>query len=316
MAATTLNEADVDASVIQERKVAVVCAGDSHHAQAQNLRDSGVEVVVGLPDDSPALDAAYERGLQVLPVAEAVAWANVVMMQADGAAEIRMFERDIMAQLSPGDVLLVQDGANLHFGRITPPAHVAAGLVTPLGSENLVREQFVDGKGVPCLVAVAHDPQGSAREVALSYAAAIGGARAGIITASLQEVVESMQFGEHAVLAGGVLELVTAGFSTLVDAGHSPELAYLGCVRHLKLVADRLTVGGLAAANQALPGSVREGGAHVGARIIDAHVKDTLRTVLQEIHEGTVHPSNETTRPSNTEFDEAGARVRALMSWI
>ena len=320
---------DADLSIIQGRKVGVIGYGSQGHAHSLSLRDSGVEVKVGLREGSKSRGKVVEQGLEVDAPAEVAKWADVIMMLAPDTAQAEIFARDIEPNLVDGDALLFGHGLNIHFGLIRPPANVTVGMVAPKGPGHLVRRQFVDGKGVPCLVAVEQDPKGEGLQLVLSYAKAIGGARAGVIKTTFKDETETDLFGEQAVLCGGTEELVKAGFDTMVEAGYAPELAYFEVLHELKLIVDLMYEGGIARMNYSVSDTAEFGGYVSGPRIIDAGTKDRMRQILSEIQDGTfvkklvadVQAGGKELRDlrkSNAEhsIEVTGAKLRDLMSWV
>ncbi|MDU0478479.1 ketol-acid reductoisomerase [Staphylococcus chromogenes] len=329
MAIELFYDDDADLTLIQGRKVAIIGFGSQGHAHAQNLRDSGVDVAIGLRDGSASADAARELGFEVKSNAEAAAWADVVMLLAPDTSQAEIFTNDLAPHLNPGDALFFGHGLNIHYGLITPPAGVTIGMVAPKGPGHLVRRQFVDGKGVPCLIAVDQDPRGEGRELTLSYAAAIGGARAGVIPTTFKDETETDLFGEQAVLCGGAEELIKAGFDVLVEAGYEPEMAYFECMHEMKLIVDLMFEGGLTAMNKSISDTAEFGGYLSGPRIIDDRAKDAMRAVLKDIQDGTftkrlvanVEGGNqelETLRARTAEhpIEATGHKLRGLMSWV
>ena len=231
-------DADADLSIIQGRKVAVIGYGSQGHAHSLSLRDSGVEVKIGLPEGSKSRQKAADEGLEVVTPAEASAWADLIMVLAPDTKQRSIYTQDIEPNLKAGDALFFGHGFNIRYELIQPPADVDVAMVAPKGPGHLVRRQFVDGKGVPALIAVEQDPSGNAKALALSYAAGIGGARAGVIETTFKEETETDLFGEQAVLCGGAAALVQTGFEVLTEAGYAPEIAYFECLHELKLIVD------------------------------------------------------------------------------
>ena len=244
MAIEVLYDADADLSLIQGRKVAIIGYGSQGHAHAQCLRDSGVEVVIGLREGSKSAEKAKEAGFTVKSNAEAAEWADLIMLLAPDTSQANIFTTDIEPHLKDGDAIFFGHGLNIHFELIKPAANITVGMVAPKGPGHLVRRQFVDGKGVPCLIAVAQDPTNNGKELALSYAAAIGGARAGVIPTTFREETETDLFGEQAVLCGGLEYLMMTGFEVLTEAGYSPEMAYFEVLHEMKLIVDLIWEGG------------------------------------------------------------------------
>ncbi|MCH6196243.1 ketol-acid reductoisomerase [Corynebacterium mastitidis] len=329
MAIEVLYDADADLSIIQGRKVAVIGYGSQGHAHAQNLRDSGVEVVVGLREGSRSAEKAREAGFEVKSNAEAAAWADVIMILAPDTTQASLFTEEIEPNLKDGDALFFGHGLNIHFKLIEPPANVTVGMVAPKGPGHLVRRTYADGKGVPCLIAVDQDPKGEGRELALSYAAAIGGARAGVIPTSFREETETDLFGEQAVLCGGLEYLITSGFEVLTEAGYAPEMAYFECLHEMKLIVDLIYEGGLKNMNYSVSDTAEYGGYLSGPRVVDEGAKDRMREVLKDIQDGTfvkalianVEGGNKDLEERREKIashpiEETGAKLRDLMSWV
>ena len=320
---------DADLSIIQGRKVAVIGYGSQGHAHSLSLRDSGVDVAIGLREDSPSRAKAQEQGLKVMTAAEAAAWADVIMVLAPDTSQAAIFTEDIEPNLKDGDALFFGHGLNIHFGLIKPPANVTVALVAPKGPGHLVRRQFVDGKGVPALIAVHQDPKGEGQALALSYAKGIGGTRAGVIKTDFKEETETDLFGEQAVLCGGTEELVKTGFEVLIEAGYAPEMAYFECLHELKLIVDLMYEGGIARMNYSVSDTAEFGGYLSGPRVIDADTKQRMRDILTDIQDGSfvkrlvanVEGGNkelEALRKENAEhpIEVTGQKLRDLMSWV
>ncbi|GAB3704798.1 ketol-acid reductoisomerase [Corynebacterium nasicanis] len=329
MAIELLYDADADLSLIQGRKVAIIGYGSQGHAHAQNLRDSGVEVCIGLREGSKSAEKAAEAGFEVKTNADAAAWADVIMLLAPDTSQKSIYENDIEPNLKDGDALLFGHGLNVHFDLIKPADNIVVGMVAPKGPGHLVRRQFVDGKGVPCLIAVDQDPKGNGRDLCLSYAAAIGGARAGVIPTTFEAETVTDLFGEQAVLCGGTEELVKTGFEVLVEAGYEPEMAYFECLHELKLIVDLMFEGGIANMNYSVSDTAEFGGYLSGPRVIDADTKARMKDILTDIQDGTftkrlidnVENGNtelEGLRASYAEhqIEETGSKLRDLMSWV
>jgi ketol-acid reductoisomerase len=268
-------------------KVAVIGYGSQGHAHALNLHDSGVDVEVGLREGSASRAAAEEAGLRVGTVAEAVADAQVVSLLLPDQVQPGVYEEDVAPNLSPGAALLFAHGFNVHYGRIAPPAGHDVIMVAPKGPGHIVRRLFEEGFGTPAIVAVAQDSSGGAFELTLAYGAGIGAARAGMIETSFAEETETDLFGEQAVLCGGVTELIRAGFETLVEAGYQPEIAYYECLHELKLIVDLIWEGGLSGMRYSVSDTAEFGDLTRGPRVIDAHVRDRMRELLEDIRSGT-----------------------------
>ncbi|EEB64100.1 ketol-acid reductoisomerase [Corynebacterium amycolatum] len=329
MAIELLYDDDADLSIIQGRKVAILGYGSQGHAHAQNLRESGVEVVIGLREGSKSAVKAQEAGFEVKSNADAAAWADVIMVLVPDTTQAKVYREDIEPNLKDGDALFFGHGLNIHFDLIKPADNITVGMVAPKGPGHLVRRQFVDGKGVPCLIAVDQDPKGEGRDLALSYAAAIGGARAGVIPTTFEAETVTDLFGEQAVLCGGTEELVKTGFEVLVEAGYEPEMAYFECLHELKLIVDLMFEGGIANMNYSVSDTAEFGGYLSGPRVITADTKQHMREILSDIQDGTftkrlianVEGGNkelEDLRASynNHQIEEVGSKLRDLMSWV
>ena len=329
MAIETLYDSDADLSIIQGRKVAIIGYGSQGHAHAMNLRDSGVEVAIGLREGSKSREKAEEAGFKVLSNAEASKWADVIMLLAPDTSQATIFTEDIEPNLEDGNALFFGHGLSIHFELIKPAESITIGMVAPKGPGHLVRRQFVDGKGVPCLIATQQDPKGEGRELTLSYAAAIGGARAGVIPTTFEAETVTDLFGEQAVLCGGTEELVKVGFEVLVEAGYEPEMAYFECLHELKLIVDLMFEGGIKNMNYSVSDTAEFGGYISGPRVIDADTKQRMKDILSDIQDGTftkrlianVEGGNkelEELRASynDHEIEKTGEKLRDLMSWV
>ena len=277
---------DADLSIIQGRKVAVLGFGSQGHAHALNLKDSGVDVVVGLPEGSKSRAKAQEGGLTVLSPSEAVKWANVIVVLAPDPKQRDLFTNDIEPNLEAGDALVFGHGFAIRYGFIKPPANIDVFLVAPKGPGHLVRREYVAGKGVPNLIAVEQDATGHAMELGLSYSKAIGGTRAGTIKTTFTEETETDLFGEQAVLCGGASQLVMYGFETLVEAGYQPEIAYFEVLHELKLIVDLMYEGGIAKQRWSVSDTAEYGDYVSGPRVIDPSVKVHMKEVLTDIQNG------------------------------
>ena len=329
MAVTMYYDEDADLSIIQGRKVAVLGYGSQGQAHALSLRDSGVDVRVGLLEGSKSRAKAADEGLRVLSPAEAVAEADVIMVLAPDHKQRGLYADSIEANLNEGDALFFGHGFNIRFGYITPPLSVDVAMVAPKGPGHLVRRQFVDGKGVPVLVAVEQNPSGKALQLALSYAKAIGGTRAGAIETTFKEETETDLFGEQAVLCGGASQLVQYGFEVLTEAGYEPEIAYFECLHELKLIVDLMYEGGIAKQRWSVSDTAEYGDYVSGPRIIDPHVKQNMKTILAEITDGTFAarfiadqdagaPEFTALRAKGQQhpIEAVGRDLRGLMSWV
>jgi ketol-acid reductoisomerase len=329
MAIDVYYDDDADLSIIQGRKVAVIGYGSQGHAHSQNLRDSGVEVVIGLREGSKSREKAEEAGFKVLTNAEAAKWADVVMILAPDTSQAKIYEDDIAPNLEDGNAIFFGHGLNIHFELIKPEANITVAMAAPKGPGHLVRRQFVDGKGVPCLIAVQQDPKGEGRDLALSYAAAIGGARAGVIPTTFEAETVTDLFGEQAVLCGGTEELVKTGFEVLTEAGYEPEMAYFECLHELKLIVDLMFEGGIANMNYSVSDTAEFGGYLSGPRVVDAGTKSRMKDILTDIQDGTftkrlianVEGGNKELEGLRADFakhpiEVTGSKLRDMMSWV
>ena len=322
-------DADADLSIIQGRKVAVIGYGSQGHAHSLSLRDSGVEVRIGLPESSKSRAKAADEGLTVGTPAEVSAWADLIMILAPDTKQRHIYADDIAPNLKAGDAIFFGHGFNIRYELIKPPADVDVAMVAPKGPGHLVRRQFVDGKGVPALIAVEQDASGNAKALALSYAAAIGGARAGVIETTFKEETETDLFGEQAVLCGGAAALVQTGFEVLTEAGYAPEIAYFECLHELKLIVDLMYEGGIANERFSISDTAEYGDLTRGPRVVNAQTKEEMKKILGEIQDGTFArewvAEDEAGRPTFTKLqkegaehpiEEVGEKLRGLMSWV
>jgi ketol-acid reductoisomerase len=329
LAAEVYYDDDADLSIVAGKKVAVIGYGSQGHAHALSLRDSGVDVRVGLPEGSKSRVKAQEQGLTVGTPAEVSAWADVIMLLAPDTAQRHIYAADIEPNLTAGKALFFGHGLNIRYGLITPPSDVDVAMVAPKGPGHLVRRQFVDGKGVPVLVAVEQDASGDALALALSYAKGIGGTRAGAIRTTFTEETETDLFGEQTVLCGGVTALVQTGFEVLTEAGYAPEIAYFECLHELKLIVDLMYEGGIARMRYSVSDTAEYGDYSRGPRVIDERVKDEMRRILGEIRSGEFArewiAEDDAGRPNFTKWREQGAahpieetgrKLRGMMSWV
>ncbi|TKV61442.1 ketol-acid reductoisomerase [Nakamurella flava] len=329
MAAEIFYDDDADLSIIQGRKVAVIGYGSQGHAHSLSLRDSGVDVRVGLPEGSKSRSKAEDQGLRVVTPAQAAEEADVIMILTPDHVQRHVYAEAIEPHLKAGKALAFGHGFNIRFGYIKPPADVDVIMIAPKGPGHLVRREFVDGKGVPCLIAVEQDASGDAQALALSYARAIGGTRAGVIKTTFPEETETDLFGEQAVLCGGMSRLVQQGFETLVEAGYQPEIAYFECLHELKLIVDLMYEGGIAKQRWSVSDTAEYGDYVSGPRVADDHVKENMKAVLADITDGTFAArfiaDQDAGAPEFKKFredqekhpiEETGRKLRPLMSWV
>ncbi len=320
---------DADLSLIQDKKVAVLGYGSQGHAHALSLRDSGVDVRVGLPEGSKSRAKAEEQGLRVTTPAEAAAEADLIMVLAPDTVQRSLYAEAIAPNLTAGKALFFGHGFNIRYGLIQPPTDVDVAMVAPKGPGHLVRRQFVDGKGVPCLIAVEQDATGDGQALALAYAKGIGGTRAGVIKTSFKEETETDLFGEQTVLCGGASALVQTGFEVLTEAGYAPEIAYFECLHELKLIVDLMYEGGIARMRYSVSDTAEYGDVTRGPRVIDARVKEEMKRILGEIQNGEFAKEwvaeDDAGRPNFTKLREqgaqhpieaVGAKLRGMMSWV
>jgi ketol-acid reductoisomerase len=320
---------DADNSLIAGRKVAIMGYGSQGHAHALNLRDSGVDVRVGLREGSSSKAKAEAAGLRVLSTADAAAEADLIMILLPDTEQARVYENDIKPHLSSGDALFFAHGFNIRFGRISPPAGVDVAMVAPKGPGHLVRRTYTEGGGVPSLIAVSQDASGKARDLALSYAWANGGTRAGVLETTFEEETETDLFGEQVVLCGGLTALVQAGFETLVEAGYQPESAYFECLHELKLIVDLIYEGGIAVMRYSISDTAEYGDVSRGPRIVNDAVRAEMKAILGEIQSGAFADEwiaeSESGRARFNQLREegrqhpiekVGAELRAMMPFI
>jgi ketol-acid reductoisomerase len=329
VAAELFYDDDADLSVIQGRNVAVLGYGSQGHAHALSLRDSGVDVRVGLPEGSKSREKADAEGLRVVTPFEACEEADVVMVLAPDPVQRKLYAESIEPNLVDGDALFFGHGLNIRYDLIKPPAGVDVCMVAPKGPGHLVRRQFVDGRGVPVLIAVEQDATGTAWDLVKSYAKGIGGTRAGAIKTTFTEETETDLFGEQTVLCGGLSELIKAGFETLVDAGYQPEVAYFECLHEVKLIVDLIYEGGLSKMYWSVSETAEYGGYTRGPRLITADTKKEMVKILEEIKDGSFAkewmaeydaglPNHKRLFQENTDHpvEVTGRQLRPMMSWI
>jgi len=321
---------DADVSLIKGKKVAVVGYGSQDHAHAMNLRDSGVgEVVVALREGSPSAVKAKTANFKVLAPGDAAKWADVVMVLTPDELQANLYRGELGPNMKKGAALAFAHGFNIHFSLIEPRPDLDVFMIAPKGPGHTVRSEYVRGGGVPCLVAIAQNASGNALELALSYASAIGGGRAGVIETSFREETETDLFGEQVVLCGGLVELIKAGYETLVGAGYAPEMAYFECLHEVKLIVDLMYEGGIATMNYSISNTAEYGEYRSGKRIVSDAVKAEMRRVLDDIQSGRFardwvnecqagQPSFKAMRRQLAAHpvEEVGAKLRAMMPWI
>jgi ketol-acid reductoisomerase len=329
MALRIYYDKDADLGRLEGKTVAVMGYGSQGHAHAQNLRSSGVEVVVGLRKDSPSWAKAEAAGLRVLQPSEAAREADIVMMTLPDESMGAIYREHVEPNLKPGDYLAVAHGFNIHFGVIRPPADVNVFMVAPKGPGHTVRAHYEQGRGVPSLVAVHQDPSGDALQIALAYAKGIGAGRAGIIETTFREETETDLFGEQTVLCGGLTALMQAGYETLVEAGYAPEMAYFETIHEVKLIVDLIYEGGVANMRYSVSNTAEYGDLTRGPRVIDEGVRARMREILDEIQSGRFAKEfileNQAgalsfqalrKRGAAHPMEEVGARLRELMPWL
>ena len=320
---------DGDLSVLEGKTVAILGFGSQGHAHALNLKDSGVDVVVGLREDSASREQAIAEGLEVLPVAEAASRGDIVMILLPDELQARIWEEEIADGIAPGNLLMFAHGFSIRFDQITPPEGVDVGMVAPKGPGHMVRRQYVEGSGVPCLMAVEQDATGTARDQVLAYAIGIGGGRAGIIETTFKDECETDLFGEQAVLCGGATELVRAGFDTLVEAGYDPRLAYFEVLHELKLIVDLMYEKGIQGMRYSISNTAEYGDVTRGSRVIGEESRQAMKQILADIQSGDFATewiaenqaggeNFERMREEGKEheIEKVGAELRSMMHWI
>lgn len=322
-------EQDANLDLLKTKTVAVLGYGSQGHAHALNLRDSGVNVVIGLHAGSKSKAAAEKEGLAVFTVAEACAKADLIMVLLPDQTQPKVYQESVAAQMKAGKALVFAHGFNIHYNQIAPPADVDVFMIAPKGPGHLVRRVYQEGRGVPCLIAVHQDASGKARDLALAYAKGIGGTRAGVLETTFQEETETDLFGEQAVLCGGVTELMRAGFQTLIDAGYQPEVAYFECMHELKLIVDLIYEGGLSRMYYSVSDTAEYGGYTRGPRVIGAESRRAMAEILQEIQTGQFASEwileNQANAPrfkalrrliQTSRIEQIGGQLRGMMSWL
>lgn len=321
---------DADVNLIKSKKVCIVGYGSQGHAHAANLKDSGVaEVAVALREGSSSRKKAEKAGFKVMSVAEAAAWADVLMMLTPDELQAEIYESEIEGNMRSGMTLAFAHGLNVHFDLIVPPKDIDVIMIAPKGPGHTVRGEYQKGGGVPCLIAIHQDSSGKAHDIGLSYASAIGGGRSGVIETTFRQECETDLFGEQAVLCGGLVELIKAGFDTLVEAGYDPEMAYFECLHEVKLIVDLIYEGGIANMNYSISNTAEYGEYVSGPRVITEQSKQAMRDILADIQSGRFtrdwmlenkarQSSFKATRRMNADhpIEEVGERLRGMMPWI
>ena len=320
---------DADLGLLKGKTVAIIGYGSQGHAQAQNLRDSGVNVIVSEVPGTENYNYAVEDGFKPVSAAEAAKAADVIQILVPDQVQAMVYKNEVAQGMTAGKSLVFSHGFNIHFSQIVPPKDVDVFMVAPKGPGHLVRRVYTEGKGVPCLIAIHQDASGKAKDMALAYAKGIGGTRAGVIETTFQEETETDLFGEQAVLCGGVSELVKAGFDTLVEAGYQPEIAYFECLHELKLIVDLMYEGGIARMRYSVSDTAEYGDLTRGKRVITEETRKEMKKILQEIQNGDFarewilenqagRPSFLATRRREADhlIEKVGEKLRGMMSWI
>ena len=320
---------DCNLDYLMGKKIAIVGYGSQGHAHALNLRDSGCDVIVALYEGSKSWKKAEEAGLTVMTTAEAAKVADMIMILINDEKQAAMYHKDIEPYLRPGMILAFAHGFNIHFGCIKPPKDIDVVMIAPKGPGHIVRRQYTEGSGVPDLICVAQDATGDAWDIALSYAWGVGGARAGVIKATFAQETEEDLFGEQAVLCGGLVELVKAGFETLVDAGYPPELAYFECYHEMKMIVDLMYESGIHFMNYSISNTAEYGEYYAGPKVINEQSREAMREILARIQDGTFAEEfvadcknghawllEQREAINNHEIEKTGERIRGMFSWI
>src|SRR3954453_11792054 len=329
MPAKVYTDKDADLNFLKGKTLAVLGFGSQGHAHALNLKESGLNVIIGLYDGSKSIAVAREKGFEVYPTAEAVKRADVIFVGLPDTKQAAAYLKDIVPNLTKGKTLLFSHGFSIHFKTVVPPKDVDVILVAPKGPGHIVRRQYTEGKGVPSLIAIYQNPSKQARKIALAWAKGIGGTRAGVLETTFKEETETDLFGEQAVLCGGCSALVMAGFETLVEAGYSPEMAYFECLHELKLIVDLMNEAGIAGMRFSISETAKWGDVTVGPKIIDATVKKRMKTALKEVQNGKfakgwIKEYQSGYKKYNAllkkgeqhSIEKVGARLRSLMPWM
>lgn len=322
-------DADASFDVLKDKKIAVLGFGSQGHAHALNLKESGMNVKVGLRSSSSSVEKAKEGGLEVMEVADACKWANVIMVLLPDQTQKKVYDESIAPYLEDGDTLAFGHGFNIHYKQIVPPESVNVMMIAPKSPGHLVRRTFEQGNGVPCLIAIHQDATGDTKDLALAWAKGIGGTKAGVIETNFKDETETDLFGEQAVLCGGSAELVKMGFEVLTEAGYPPELAYFECMHELKLIVDLYYEGGLSRMNYSVSDTAEYGGMTRGPRVVTQAAKDEMKKILTEVQDGSFAKEwieeNEKGQPNLNELRKAneghaietvGSKLRGMMSWL
>ena len=323
------HESEAKMDVLKNKKIAIIGYGSQGYAHSNNLKDSGMDVCVGLRKGSPSWKKAESAGLKVMEVEEASKWADMIMMLVPDEIQSSVYEKSIKQNLTKGKMLLFAHGFNIHFGQIVPPEDVDVTMVAPKGPGHLVRHEYERGAGVPCLIAIHQDATGKATQLALAYANGIGGARAGVIETTFKDETETDLFGEQAVLCGGVTSLMKSGFETLVEAGYPPEMAYFECIHEMKLIVDLIYEGGFSNMRYSISNTAEYGDYISGPFVIDKSVKERMKEVLRRIQEGEFAKDwmleNKVNKASFMAkrrigqehlLEKVGEQLRSMMPWM
>ncbi len=319
---------DCNLALLEGKTIAIIGYGSQGHAHALNAKESGAHVIVGLYEGSKSWKKAEEQGLEVYTAAEAAKKADIIMILINDEKQAKLYKEDIEPNLEEGNMLMFAHGFSIHFGQIVPPPFVDVTMIAPKGPGHTVRSQYLEGKGVPCLIAVQQDATGKAHDIALAYALAIGGARAGVLQTTFREETETDLFGEQVVLCGGITALMKAGFETLVEAGYEPESAYFECIHEMKLIVDLIFESGFAGMRYSISNTAEYGDYITGPKIVTDETKATMKKVLKDIQDGTFAKNwlleNQTGCPSfnamrkreaSHQLEQVGAELRKLYSW-
>ena len=329
MPAKVYTDKDADLNVLRNKTLAVLGFGSQGHAHALNLKDSGMNVIVGLYEGSKSIPVAKEKGFEVVATAEAVRRGDVIFMALPDTKQAAAYKKDVAPNLSAGKTLLFSHGFSVHFKTVVPPKNVDVILVAPKGPGHIVRRQYLEGKGVPLLIAIYQNPSQQAKKVALAWAKGIGGTRAGVIETTFKEETETDLFGEQTVLCGGASALILAGYETLVEAGYQPEMAYFECLHELKLIVDLMNEAGISGMRFSVSETAKWGDVTVGPKIVDAHVKKQMKSALKDIQSGRFAKGWVKEYQSGYKryhallkkgerhsIEKVGARLRSLMPWM